>query len=123
MSLVKMANDYDDYSQSMLNSAMCSERCPCYKADNFDEKGSGYDQYLNLSEQYYSIFGRTFFPPEKTEDVKDVEGFEPQPFVWDTDRNKSFESFMECYNAWKSNAKNDPEVKAYFNKMFTSRSF
>ena len=43
--------------------------------------------------------------------------------IWDTDRSKSFESFLECYIAWKANARHDPEVEKYFDKMFTSRKF
>ena len=28
--IAEMSNDYDDYSQSMINGLMCTESCPCY---------------------------------------------------------------------------------------------
>ena len=31
--LARMANRFDDYSESMLNGVMCTETCPCYRSE------------------------------------------------------------------------------------------
>ena len=60
-SLVHMANDYDDYTESMLNGSMCTERCPCYFSPNSEtDPNSGYQKYKKLPAKYLKLYGRSF---------------------------------------------------------------
>lgn len=43
------------------------------------------------------------------------------PFVWSTERSKSFESFYECYESWHEKAKNDKTIN--LNEMFSTYEF
>lgn len=90
MGLARMANRYDDLTESMLNRVMCTGKCPCYRAVPDGSNSTwAYQKYLKLDEEYLNQFGRT----HKTwKDLGDVEDPEYLPFVWNSDRSKSYES-------------------------------
>ena len=43
------------------------------------------------------------------------------PFVWSTDRSKSFESFYECYESWHNKSMEDDSIN--LNEMFPTLEF
>ena len=70
--------------------------------------GSGYNMYNSLPPEYLKSFGRTF-------DWHMLKDKEPDllSLVWSTDRENSYNSFLECYNSWMEKAWNDPDVDLY----------
>lgn len=105
-----MANKFDDLSESMLNSVMCTDTCPCYRTipdrghaeighENTEHEKSAFERYQSLGEDYVNMYARTL-----EHDPRILTGLY-KPFVWSIDRSKSYESFMECYKDYEAKKK------------------
>ena len=107
ISLTEMANRFDDLSESMLNSVMCTKTCPCFRTipdkghteighTNENRAKSSYEKYNELGEEYVNKYDRTL-----EHDRRILTGLY-KPFVWSIDRSKSYESLTECYKDYKT---------------------
>lgn len=103
--LAKMANEYDDAAESMLNGVMCTDTCPCYQQVSTD---SAYQKYKDLPESYMNLFDRTFDSESRKKSHRKGHLI---PFTWVNDRSKSFENFHECYNHYGQKLNNTYHYK------------
>lgn len=115
--LAKLANKFDDYSESMIDGIMCTPTCPCYgdesQRSHLNPRGTpkedGFTRYAALDKaqpKYLGLWDRALTKAQ----VGRGTGSEVIPFTWSTDRANSYESFNECYEDWANKAKNDPTI-------------
>ena len=92
---------------------MCSEDCPCY-----DEGGrvdaslheAGADFYhSDAKEEFEGTFGE-FLPYYGRSRHDDDSDSELTPLVWTRDRKNSYETFIQCIDAWEAKAEKDSSI-------------
>ena len=135
----KKAKKFDDYQDNILDKVMCSDTCPCFRNEN----GTAYNMYSKLPDKYLKQFDRIFdvvhggLPSHPSHNPlpnhlhsnnigSHIDKNARKPLVWSTDRNRSFESFIECFISWMHKAQNSqpligPKIK--IGEMFNLPEF
>ena len=103
--LIKKAHNFDNYSEKVLDQAMCTKTCPCYTErteapedpDTPYVRNDTWHKYSELGQEQYNFHQRIFSQARK-DNLKINTNW--TIFEWSFDRENSFETFEECVDSW-----------------------